>query len=205
MELRFDLDLSQRELLSIGQIVALWASLEYEIFYQTLKERAASLDTLPKKMNNIQFAEVLSLWEELVIAKATGKRQKVLQQQRKKIIHHVKFRNALVHGMWDWSKETPETITAIRVRKKEIVSVQFTADHLESFVAELQRINFKIRYPGGWIDLAKAKTEQGASISRLGLSLLTSNPVPDELLPHLVPAPTSRRTTSKRRPRRDRD
>jgi hypothetical protein len=49
MELRFDLELSKRELLSIGQIVALWASLEYEIFYQTLKECAGSLDTLPRQ------------------------------------------------------------------------------------------------------------------------------------------------------------
>jgi hypothetical protein len=202
MELRFDLELSKRELLSIGQIVALWASLEYEIFYQTLKECAGSLDTLPRQMNNMQFGQVLSLWENLVISKAKGKRQKTLQQQHEKIIRHGKFRNALVHGMWDWSKTTPKMITAIRVRKNEITSVQFSAEQLESFAAELQKINFNVRYPGGFIDFAKSKTEQGASISRLTLSLLTGDPIADELLRYSVPAPPIPRATSKRPPRR---
>ncbi len=203
MEYAFDVELSEREFLAIGKIVALWASLEYEIFCQTAKCCDISNGALPKEMNNIQFSRVLTLWETLVIKKSKGKRQKILERQYERICHYHHRRNALVHGMWDWSKTTPEMITAIRIRKKEIISETFTADNLESFVSKMQNINFKVRYPGGFNDFAKSKTKQGASISRLTLSLLTSNPIADELLrPYSVPAPASHRTTSKRPLRR---
>src|ERR1022692_1394244 len=36
MQYRIDVELSERELISIGKIIAVWGSLEYEIFCQTL-------------------------------------------------------------------------------------------------------------------------------------------------------------------------
>ena len=61
MEYRINTELSERELLSIGKIVALWGSLEYEIFCQTLMCFSDMSDSqLPKEMNNMQFSQVLA-------------------------------------------------------------------------------------------------------------------------------------------------
>jgi hypothetical protein len=149
MEYGINLELSERELLSIGKIVALWGSLEYEIFCQTLASFSSiSGSKLPKEMNNMQFSQVLALWRANVVGKATGKRKEVLQEQHKGIVHYHDFRNALVHGMWDWSRATPEKITATRIRKKEVLRTHFTADDLASFASALETINFKVRYQG---------------------------------------------------------
>lgn len=188
LEHGIDVALSERELLSIGKIIALWGTLEYEIFCQTLMCFDTSNGVLPKEMNKTQFFEVLTLWEALVVNKAEGKRKEVLQQQNNKIRQYYDFRNALAHGMWDWSRAGPEKITAIliRTRKKEVLRTDFTAEDLELFVSELQRINFKVRYPGGGDDYTKALAKQGSSISRLGFCLMTSNPLTVELLPSSV-------------------
>jgi hypothetical protein len=70
MEYRIETELSERELLSIGAIVALWGSLEHEIFCRTLGSFTGSEISgrrLPKAMNNMQFSEVLELWETRVV------------------------------------------------------------------------------------------------------------------------------------------
>lgn len=184
MEYAMDVQLSARELLLIGKIVALWGSLEYEIFCQTLKclTDLSGVKSLPKEMNNLKFSLVLELWETHVVNNTVGERKRVLREQCKGIHHHHEFRNALVHGMWDWSLAAPEKITAIRIRKREILRTHFTADDLESFASELETINFKIRYPGGSEEYAAAMGKQGAYLSRRAACLMTSNPTADDLL-----------------------
>jgi hypothetical protein len=140
-------------------------------------------------MNNMQFSEVLGLWEIHVVNKAEGKRREVLQKQCEAIRYHHDFRNALAHGMWDWSMTAPERITAIRVRKKEVIRTHFTADDLGSFASALETINFKVRYPGGHEGYAAAMGEKGAYVSRRALCAITNHPLTDELFrPFLVKA-----------------
>jgi hypothetical protein len=184
MELRIGTELSERELLSIGTIVALWGSLEYAIFCQTLgsfSESEISGGCLPKAMNNMQFCEVLELWEKQVVAKAEGKQKEVLQKQYESIRHYHEFRNALAHGMWDWSTAAPEKITAIRVRKKEVLRTHFTADDLASFASVLETIISRVIYPGGYEQYANAMGEQGAYLSRRAVCAITDHPLADEL------------------------
>lgn len=184
IECALDVELSERELLSIGKIVALWGSLEYEIFCQTLMCLGdLPGGRIPKEMNNMQFSQMLGLWETHVVNKAVGIRKEVLQEQCKSIRHYHDFRNALVHGMWDWSKVAPEKITATRIRKKEIRRMHFTADDLASFASVLAAINFKVRYPGGFEEYANAVAEEGAYMSRRGVCLMTSNPLAVDLVP----------------------
>jgi hypothetical protein len=181
--------LSERELLSIGKIVALWGSLEYEIFCQTLSsfsDSEISGGQLPKTMNNMQFSEVLKLWETHVVNKAAAKRKEVLQKQCESIRYYNDFRNALVHGMWDWSRAAPEKITAIRICKKKILRTHFTADDLASFASALETINFRVRYPGGHEDYAAAMSEQGAYLSRRAVCAMTDHPLADELFRPLL-------------------
>jgi hypothetical protein len=176
-----DIELSDRELLSIGRIVALWGSLEYEIFFQTLK--CFSAGRIPKEMNNLKFSEVLALWEIHVVNNALGKSKEILQKQCKSIRHYHDFRNALVHGMWDWSKAAPERITATRIRKGEVLRTHFTAADLESFASELATINFKVRYPGGPEECASSMSEEGTHMSRRWFCEMTNNPLTDDLFP----------------------
>lgn len=179
MEYGINVELSERELLSIGEIVALWGSLEYEIFCQTLTYFSGISDSqLPKEMNNMQFSQVLALWKTNVVDRATGNRKKVLQEQHKSILHYHDFRNALVHGMWDWSKAAPEKITATRIRKREVLRTHFTADDLASFASALETINFKVRYPGGVEEYAMV--EQGSYMSRRAFWRMTGNPLSDD-------------------------
>jgi hypothetical protein len=184
MEFGIETELSERELLSVGKIVALWGALEYEIFCQTLRcfsESDIAEGRLPKAMNNMQFSEVLALWETHVVNKAEGKRREVLQKQCEAIRYHHDFRNALVHGMWDWSIAAPEQITAIRIRKKEVRRTHFTAHDLAEFASALEGINFRAKYPGGAEEYAAEMCKQGAYISRRALSAITNHPLADEL------------------------
>jgi hypothetical protein len=190
MKYVLDVELSERELILIGKVVALWGSLEYEIFCQTLISlNPSDSDALPKQMNNVQFSQVLDIWETLFVQNAKGRRKATLQTQCKAIRHYVDFRNAIVHGMWDWSGSAPEKISATRIRKREIIRTHFTADDLASFVSELQVMNFKVRYPGGRREYVKAMAKKGSSMTRLGLCLMTSNPLTNELLPSSMRLP----------------
>jgi hypothetical protein len=183
MKYAFGVELLERELISIGRIVALWGSLEHEIFCQTLVcFDITSPSQLPKEMNNMHSSSVLKLWDRHVVSKATGKRRQVLQDQCKKIRHYYDFRNALVHGMLDWSKDKPAKITATRIRRSEVIKTHFTADDLEDLASELETINFNVRYPGGLDEFARAKSRQGACMSRMALCLMTGDPLADEYL-----------------------
>jgi hypothetical protein len=109
MEYLFDTELSERELVSIGAVIALWGSLEYEIFAQTLMSfDMSSAVGLPKDMNNLQFSKIFSLWETRVVNNIQGIRRKTaLPKQLVAIRHYYEYRNALAHGMWNWSRAAP--------------------------------------------------------------------------------------------------
>ncbi|PLT20483.1 hypothetical protein CXP34_02420 [Ralstonia mannitolilytica] len=182
----FDVELSERETYFIGKIVALWGALEHEVFVQTLNTfhaEAVEVTELPHEMNNLQFTNVLKLWKVRVVDVADDPRREVLQRQYARICHYHGFRQAIVHGMWDWKASDLGRISSVRVRRRELVTVHFTADDLEAFCLDMHKINFRIRYPAGAEDCAKAMMEEGASISRRWAALLTDHPVRDELLP----------------------
>ncbi len=178
-----DLELSDREIFCIGRIVALWGSLEHEIFTQTLAYfDAASVAPLPRQMNNLQPSHVLELWKTHVADKAEGRRKEVLQKQYEAICNLSKYRNAIVHGMWDWSKKEPEKIFVSRVRKDALEVIQFTAKDLAYFSSELGKIRFRISYPGGIEDLARAITDAGPYMSRQFVAIVTNSSLAEDWL-----------------------
>jgi hypothetical protein len=77
----------------------------------------------PASEGNEQYAvfQFVKAVDFFPVSKAKGKRKEVLQDQSKKIGHYSDFRNALVHGMWDWSKDKPTKITATRIRRAEVL------------------------------------------------------------------------------------
>lgn len=184
---RFDVELSDRETFFVGKIVALWGALEHEVFTQTLlkfcppgEENAA----LPKKMNNAQFSEVLKLWKTHVLDNAPEEHAEILKEQYDEINRLGEYRNALVHGMWDWHKTNPAIISTIRVHKNAVVEAHFTVDDLQSFYDRLGRLNFMIRYPGGVEDMMRARMQDGGYyISRRAASIFMDSPVADDLTP----------------------
>jgi len=182
----WDSELTPQEISLIGQIVIHWGSLEHEIFTQTLM----TFDTpegaqtpLPKALNNLQVTELLTLWKERVVDKAQGDRSRVLQLQLDEILRLKDFRDALVHGMWHWSPKDLARVSTVRVRKKEVITVHFTADDLADFYRRLAIVNFKLRYPGGTEDLAAERAQAGSFISRDMLKLMSGDSsVGNELL-----------------------
>ncbi len=177
-----NVELSERELLCIGHIIAQWGALEHEVFCQTIQTFDRHTETLPREMNNMQFSGVLEKWKERVVDQCNGEAKKKLEEQYDLICHYLGYRDALVHGMWDWDTASPNKIRTTRVRKTEIISTEFTAADLEEFSLAVARINFNVRYPRGVDDLAE-RINKGGYISRLGMSLLSGHPVAAELLP----------------------
>jgi len=194
---QWDPELSDREVHFIGMIFIQWASLEHEVFMQTLKTFVTEgevVHPLPKEMNNIQFTGVLELWKERVAGKASRRRAKVLQRQYDEILKLKDIRDALAHGMWHWSPEDLGRISTIRVKKREAITSHFSAKALGDIASKLGVINFKIRFPGGLIDLARARTEQGGYISRRAMAIFTGAAVDQDGYPAY--GPSSGRTSS---------
>ena len=171
----FGSELSDREVYAIGKIVSLWGALEHEIFWQTYKAiNPTSLNDLPKGMGNHRSSEVLKLWKQHVVDKAEGRRQAVLQKIYEQIEEVTPHRNAIVHGMWDWSVSEPEKIEVSRVKKDAIIAITFTAADLGQFSRLLAKMNFRIRYPGGLEEYAEAMT--GVYMSRQFIAMTTNSP-----------------------------
>lgn len=185
-------ELSERELICVGHIFAQWGALEHEICCQTLQTFEGQSQMLPKAMNNMQFSEVLEKWKERVVDRCEGEKKRNLEEQYALIRHFLDYRNALAHGMWDWDTNSPERIMTTRIRKKEVISIHFTAANLEEFSREVAKINFNIRYPRGTEDLEEM-VNTGGYISRLAVSMLSGHPVAAELAPNLKMTKSSRK------------
>lgn len=170
-----DLQLSDREIFMIGTIVAHWGTIEHEIFMQTLltfDDPQAKVPELPKAMNNLQFTQVLALWKERVVDKSKGDRATVLRDVYEQLLDLKEPRDALVHGMWQWSPEHLDRISTVRVRKREVKTTHFNFEYLQDFALRLGRLNFSVHYPGGIVDLAASREKSGFYISRKGLQLM---------------------------------
>jgi len=181
----WDDELTDREHFFIGKIVAQWAGLEHEVFVQTLYTYVSDTGQaieLPKAMNNLQFTQVLDLWNERVVGAATGDRQEVLAKLFIEITQLKSYRDSIVHGMWDCATSDLATIIAVRIRKKQIISFRVTADELQDLSSRIGVANFRIRFPGGSEDLAQAMTDSGGGFSRRGLSLMFGEPITKDWL-----------------------
>ena len=177
------LELSDKETFLIGSIVAQWGTLEYEIFNQTLMTFVTPEGVepeLPKEMQNLQFSSILKLWKERVVDKTEGERGDVLREQYDYILKMKQYRDALVHGMWEWSKDDLERISSIRIRKKEILTYHFTASDLADMDLRLGKINFKIMYPGGLEDMTEFHGETFSYVSRRFLAEITNSKVAND-------------------------
>jgi len=191
----WDPQLSDHEVHFIGMIFIQWASLEHEVFVQTVSTfdpGDGEAPALPKEMNNLQFTAVLELWKKRVADTAPKGRAKVLQRQYQKIVALKEARDALAHGMWHWSPEDLGRISTIRVKKRQIITSHFSAKALGDMALELGEINFKIRFPGGLIDLARARMAEGGYMSRRAAAMFTGAPVDDEGYPTGHPSPRRR-------------
>jgi hypothetical protein len=180
---RLDTGLSDREIFLIGQIIVHWGALEHEIFTQTALTFDAGSDNgaaLPDAMNNLQLVKMLDLWKERVVDRAQGERADVLRLQLDEITGLKEFRDALVHGMWHWSAAELTRISTVRVRREQVITTHFTVNDLQDFADRVATINFKIRYPGGLDDLARARDEQGYGATRMGLAMLTGTSLTDD-------------------------
>jgi hypothetical protein len=168
----WDDGLADDELFFIGKIVAHWGSIEHEIFIQTLQTfdvQEPELAELPKAMNNMSFSKVLELWHERVVAHTEEPKRAVLEKQKNKIESYQDYRNALVHGMWDWERGQPEVVITTRIRKKEVITTKFNGGDLNDFYTELAQINLYIRYPGGMGDIFKERAEQGFYVNEAAI------------------------------------
>ncbi|MDX2253851.1 MAG: hypothetical protein NW202_16285 [Nitrospira sp.] len=187
----WDPQLSDREIYFIGLISVHWASMEYEIFMQTLStfdSEAFDLAKVPKEMNNIQFTGVLALWKQRVVNKARGRRAKTLLLQYERITQLKTYRDALTHGIWHWSADDQGSIKTTRVRKRAVITTRFSAADLEDFAKKIAEVNFCIRFPRGLTDLARARMQQGGGISRRAIAMFTGAPVDSEGFPTGNPA-----------------
>jgi hypothetical protein len=127
-------------------------------------------------MNNMQFSGVLELWKERVADQRNGEEKKNLEEQYSLIHHYHDYRNALVHGMWDWDRSSPAKIRTTRIRKTEVISTHFTASDLQDFSFAIAKINFNIRYPRGDEDLEEMINKE-SYIGRLTTSILLGQTV----------------------------
>jgi len=182
---QIEIPLSKMETFHVGKIIALWGMLEHIIFMQALESfdtgDGASIE-LPKTMNNTKFSNVLAHWTVRVAEAAPDGRRQVLLRQLKRIEALQEPRNALAHGMWDWSLDDLSRISTVRVNKQEVITMHFDAAALADMSRQLGSIIYKIKYPGGVNDYAGDMARHGFHLSRRGAAMMTSNPIVEEML-----------------------
>ncbi|OYZ03177.1 MAG: hypothetical protein B7Y42_01690 [Polaromonas sp. 28-63-22] len=188
----WDPQLSDREIHFVGMIFVQWGALEHEVFMQTLRtfeprDGETDVPALPKEMNNLQFSGVLELWNERVVKARRGKRGKVLQQQYEEVVKLKEVRDGLTHGMWHWTPEDLGEIRTVRVRKREVITSRFSADVLGDVASRIGEINFNIRFPGGLVDVARQRMEEGGYMSRRAVAIFSGAPVDVEGFPTAHP------------------
>ncbi|WP_323706853.1 hypothetical protein [Xanthomonas dyei] len=171
----------------IGMIVAHWGTIEHEIFMQTFvtfDDAQTKASDFPKAMNNLQFTQVLALWKERVVEKSEGKRATVLRDVHGQLLDLKEPRDALIHGMWQWSPEHLHRISTVRVRKCEIKTSHFDVEYLQDLAMRLAELNFSVHYPRGTVDLVASRKDAGFYISRKGFQLMSdlskAKDAPDE-------------------------
>lgn len=192
MKYLWDHQLSGREIQLIGTIFVQWGALEHEVFIQTLmtfepKEGDADVPVLPKEMNNLQFSGVLELWNKRVAMNCRGRRGKVLQRQYGEILKLKDARDALTHGMWHWTPENLGEIQTVRVKKREVITSHFSVDALADISSRLGEVNFKLRFPGGLVDLARLRMNEGGYMSRRAVAMFSGAPVDADGFPTAHP------------------
>ncbi len=65
---------------------------------------------------------------------------------------------------------------------------RFSADFLGDLARRVGEINFNIRFPGGLVDLAKQRMEDGGYMSRRWVAMLSGAPVDADGYPTAHPA-----------------
>ena len=167
----WDAGLTESEYGLIGLIVSHWGAIEGEIFNQTLISFDLESDSteLPREMNNLSFSAVLKLWKERVADFADNEAKAVLNKQHEKITSLQEYRNALIHGMWQFDLKNPKEISTKRVRKKEIISTRFKDGDLYHFYTELAQINLYIRSPGGMQQIFEERAKEGFYVNEAEL------------------------------------
>ena len=85
--------------------------------------------------------------------------------------------------MWHWSPADLGRISTVRVKKRQIITAHFSAKSLGDMALQLAETNYKVRFPGGLFDLAKAHMSAGGFISRKAMAMLTGAPVDDNGYP----------------------
>ncbi|MDP8250963.1 hypothetical protein [Pseudochrobactrum saccharolyticum] len=171
-------ELKDQEIYIIGSIVSQWGFLEADIFDQTLQTFIDEKPEfpLPKQMNNLKFTEVLNLWLKRVAEIADKPKKLVLKNQYERIIFLNDYRQAIVHSRWQYNPSSPQEITAVRIRKKEIVRVKFTFEDLLNLSQQLGEIRYNINYPGGEEDRL-AKMPAWGYMSRKFNEIMSGNDV----------------------------
>lgn len=165
-------ELHDREIFLIGSIVSQWGFLESDIYEQTLLSFEDE-EGLPAPMNNAQFSAVLELWLQRVVERQDDEgRKAVLKSQFDEITAMSEYRQAIVHSRWEWRPDAPDDITAVRVHKKSIKRVKFTADGLADLSMRLGQVRYHIRYPGGMADRVAQISAAGGYITRQAYDLL---------------------------------
>lgn len=159
----WDSGLTHEEHRVIGAITAHWGALEAEVFFQTLESygKQIQVETLPRAMRNRNFSEVLQLWRDRVAEQSCEPHRSTLLEAHEKIKAVQDARNAIAHGMWDFSHQEPEAVSTLRVKDDKLIVTVFqhgTLDDLEQRIAEL---NMTLRYPGGMQDFFKEQMRDG--------------------------------------------
>ena len=163
----WDTGLADNEYMVIGDIVAQWGALEGEIFIQTLTSYGSDIeiDQLPRAMRNRNFSEVLSLWKTRVVDISEEPHKAVLEGAHEKTLKLSDARNAIVHGMWDFSLSEPKTISTFRVKDDKIIHTTFKDGSLVDICMQTAEINASIRYPGGAKDFFMDQMSGGVYIN----------------------------------------
>ena len=143
----FDPGLSQREIILIGTIVALWSHLRREIFIQTASS-FGSQGQLPEELNDGRFTTLLRHWRDRVIANASQERKEVLEEQHRLIVDLNDIRQAIVESMWEWDDADPEKIKAVGPTGSKAESVAFDAASLQELCVKTRRLLRNVMSPG---------------------------------------------------------
>lgn len=164
-------ELDPREFAAIGRVTTHWAYLEHGVYAVSYALCQTANIPLPDEVVNLSFKRRLralfDIIHEIFSDETEKSRLLKIHSQIARVEHE---RHKLTHGLWAWSMEDPDKLTASSFRPKVEFEEPFDVEKMEELAVQIGEINFQLEYPEGLLSFFQDHIGEDGNVAYFGTS-----------------------------------